>query len=95
MPSRRQFLRNTTASGLTAGLLSSCVTRQDRSTRGARATFFVGGANASNANPGKASAPFATIQAAAHVAQPGDVVTRCGLCAGLGIDLEHRGRASG
>jgi len=40
----------------------------------ARATFFVGGANASDRNPGTASEPFATIQKAANVAQPGDVV---------------------
>ena len=41
---------------------------------GARATFFVGGVNASDANPGTASAPIATIQKAANVAKPGDVV---------------------
>jgi len=40
----------------------------------ARAAFFVGGDGASDSNPGTASAPFATIQAAANVAQPGDVV---------------------
>lgn len=33
--------------------------------------LFVGGSNASNANPGTSAAPFATIQAAADVASPG------------------------
>ncbi len=37
-------------------------------------TFYVGGFGASNRNPGTATEPFATIQAAANVAQPGDVV---------------------
>jgi hypothetical protein len=36
--------------------------------------LFVGGANASDSNPGTASAPFATIQAAASVATPGTEV---------------------
>lgn len=36
--------------------------------------LFVGGNNASDANPGTASAPFATIQAAANVATPGTEV---------------------
>src|SRR5262245_5454261 len=36
--------------------------------------YFVGGAGASDSNPGTASQPFATIQKAASVAQPGDVV---------------------
>jgi len=38
------------------------------------ADFYVGGAGASDRNPGTASEPFATIQAAANVARPGDVV---------------------
>lgn len=38
------------------------------------ADFYVGGAGASDDNPGTASAPFATIQKAASAARPGDVV---------------------
>lgn len=36
--------------------------------------YYVGGANASDGNPGTASAPFATIQKAAYVAVAGDTV---------------------
>jgi hypothetical protein len=74
MSNRRQFLRQTAVVGFTAGLLPSFTAANDGATRQARATFFVGGANASDNNPGTASQPFATIQAAANVAQPGDVV---------------------
>lgn len=38
------------------------------------ADFYVGGAGASDRNPGTATEPFATIQKAANVARPGDVV---------------------
>jgi hypothetical protein len=71
---RRQFVRETAAIGLTARLLPGFAVAQDGTTREARTTFFVGGANASDTNPGTASKPFATIQKAANVAQPGDVV---------------------
>lgn len=62
------------ASGLIASLLPGFASAQDQSARLARSTFFVGGPNASDNNPGTAAAPFATIQAPASVAQPGDVV---------------------
>ena len=38
------------------------------------ADLYVGGADASDRNPGTATEPFATIQKAANVARPGDVV---------------------
>ena len=80
MPNQNQLVRQTItvslACSLIIGLLSGFVAAQDQPARGARATFFVGGVNASDANPGTASAPFATIQEAANVARPGDVVTR-------------------
>lgn len=40
----------------------------------ASSVLYVGGLNASDSNPGTASAPFATIQAAANVAKAGNVV---------------------
>ena len=78
MPNQDQLVRQTItvslACSLIIGLLSGCGALQHRSTREVRATFFVGGPNASDENPGTASKPFATIQKAANVAQPGDVV---------------------
>lgn len=41
----------------------------------ARATNFYVAATGNNANPGTATAPFRTIQRAADMAQPGDVIT--------------------
>jgi uncharacterized protein (DUF1501 family) len=69
MPNRRQFVRHTAAFGLSVGLLPGSAALQNRSTRGAHATFFVGGANDSDVNPGTASAPFGTIQAAVPLLQ--------------------------
>jgi len=78
MSNQRQLVRQTAAvlmaCGLIASLLPGCAATQDLSTPEGRATFFVGGANASDTNPGTASQPFATIQKAANVARPGDVV---------------------
>jgi hypothetical protein len=48
----------------------------------AASTYYVSGSG-SNANPGSSAAPFATIQKAADVAQPGDtIVVRAGMYAG-------------
>jgi len=62
------------ACGLIASLLPGFASVQDQPARVARSTFFVCGPKASDTNPGTAAAPFATIQKAASVAQPGDVV---------------------
>jgi hypothetical protein len=72
MKNRQQFIHQSSAvllaCGLIASLLPGFAAAQDDS------TFYVGGAGASDRNPGTATEPLATIQAAANVARPGDVV---------------------
>lgn len=78
MSNRRQLVPHVAAAllafGLIVTLLPGVAAAQDLSSREAPTAFYVGGANASDENPGTASEPFATIQAAADVAMPGDVV---------------------
>lgn len=78
MHKRREFLVRTATLVLTTGLAQSHISTLKASINqpgGRRSTtFFVGGNNASDANPGTSSAPFATIQAAANVAMPGMTV---------------------
>jgi len=82
MKNRHQFIHQTSAFGKSlpsvrvAGVLVSALLALLAGAAGQvlAADFYVGGNGASDRNPGTASEPFATIQKAADVAQPGAVV---------------------